>query len=392
MTDSNHKVPSGPERLLQEQAAIARFGDHAFRTNDLQSLLQEAAILAARGLRAEKAKVLELLPDHQAFVVRAGCGWEPEVVGKAIIGAELRSPAGFALQSGQPVISEDLGRETRFEIPELLCRHDIKSAANVIIGGRDTPFGVLEVDSTEPRRFDAEDLNFLCGYANLLAAAIERLQAEEAFKTAVKELESATAERALLLRELQHRVKNNLQTVTSIVHLQQALAGSPEVRTSLETVADRLRAMSLLHNQLYILDRMQALDLNAYLQELCQYLVRKVRDNTDSIELDTQLDKMTVAVDTGLPIGLIANEFIANSLQHAFPDRGGVIVVTLRSVDSRTGELVLADDGIGHAPSGDMARRSGLGLRLMQRLADQIDAKLEWRRSKGTEARLTFPR
>ncbi|WP_119458521.1 histidine kinase dimerization/phosphoacceptor domain -containing protein [Rhodospirillaceae bacterium SYSU D60014] len=392
MTDADRNTSSGPDIVPQEQATIASFGDHALRTEDLQSLLQEAAVLAARCLRTEKAEILELLPDHQGLLVRAGCGWEPEVVGKAIIGVGLKSPAGFALQSGQPVISECLSREARFEIPALLDGHGIKSAANVIIGGRDTPFGVLEVDSNETRNFTDNDVDVLRGYANLLAAAIERLRSIGALKAAAEELQAATAEKALLLRELQHRVKNNLQTVTSVVHLQQALADSPEVRASLETVANRLRAMSLLHSQLYALHRTNTIELDAYLRELCENLLRTAGDNAEHIKLDMRLDRMIIAVDTGLPLGLIVNEFIANSLKHAFTDRRGTIIVTLKSAGDQAGELVLADDGIGQPRSGDLKKGSGLGLRLMQRLADQIDGTLEWRLDRGTEARVAFRR
>lgn len=390
MTDTSRNTPTRLDIVPQEQAAIARFGDHAFRTEDLGSLLQEAVVLAAGCLRTEKAEILELLPDRRDLLLRAGCGWEPELVGKAIIGAGLRSPAGFALQSGQPVVSECLAREARFEIPELLDRHGIKSVASVIIAGCDGPFGVLEVDDDKTRKFTDNDVNLLQGYANLLAAAIERLRSTGALKAAAEELQAAAAEKALLLRELQHRVKNNLQTITSVVHLQQALADGPTVRASLETVSNRLRAMSLLHSQLYAFDRTNALELDAYLRDLCENLLRTAAPDADGIKLDMQFDRMIVGVDTGLPLGLIANEFVTNSLKHAFPDRRGTIVVRLRNLGDRTGELVLADNGSGQLPSGD--RKKGLGLRLMQRLVDQIDGTLEWRRTQGTEARMTFPR
>ncbi|HEX2459389.1 MAG TPA: GAF domain-containing protein, partial [Vicinamibacterales bacterium] len=160
---------------LRQQAAIAEFGKHALRTHDLDAILQQACKLAADGLGIQQAKVLELLPYDRGLLVRAGVGWGPEVVGKAIIGADGGSPAGYALRTGEAVISEDLSRESRFKIPPVLQQHGIKSAINVLIQGDRQPFGVLEVDSRRLYRFTRGDADFLQSCANRVASAIDRL-------------------------------------------------------------------------------------------------------------------------------------------------------------------------------------------------------------------------
>jgi len=163
------------QSVQQQQAALAEFGIEAFRTDDLDALLTKAALLAGQGLGVKRAKVLELLPSGDQLLIRAGVGWEPDVVGHATIDADRASPAGYALLTGEPVTSEDLQNDKRFRCPEVLRRHGIRSAVNVIIRGNDGPFGVLEVDSQQTRRFTDDDANFLQSYANLLAAAIDRL-------------------------------------------------------------------------------------------------------------------------------------------------------------------------------------------------------------------------
>ena len=160
----------------QKAAALAEFGIEAFRTDDLDALLTRAAALAGQGLGVKRAKVLELLPSGDKLLIRAGVGWEPDVVGHATIDADRASPAGYALLTGEPVTSEDLENDERFRCPEVLRRHGIRSAVNVIIRGNNGPFGVLEVDSQQTRRFTEDDANFLQSYANLLAAAIDRLR------------------------------------------------------------------------------------------------------------------------------------------------------------------------------------------------------------------------
>ena len=149
-------------RLQQQKAALAGFGIEAFRAGDLDALLTKAAALAGEGLGVKRAKVLELLPPGDKLLVRAGVGWEPDVVGHATIDADRASPAGYALLTGEPVASEDLENDGRFRCPEVLRRHGIRSAVNVIIRGDDGPFGVLEVDSRRARRFTADDSADTC--------------------------------------------------------------------------------------------------------------------------------------------------------------------------------------------------------------------------------------
>jgi GAF domain-containing protein len=131
-----------------------------------QQILQQATELCARGLQCSYAKALEYLPDEKRLIVRAGVGWPVGTVDHVSLGANVESPAGFAFQTGQSVISNHLQKETRFRTPKLLVEHGIKRAINVLIrrgGEGDTPFGVLEADSPDPGQFDDADADFLAG-------------------------------------------------------------------------------------------------------------------------------------------------------------------------------------------------------------------------------------
>ena len=132
---------------IRQQEILAELGVGALQGPGFEQLLADTARLTAEGLRTEFCKVLEYIPAKTSFLVRAGVGWEPGVVGVASIGADLASPAGFALKTGRPVISNHLEIEERFRTPELLVRHGIHRAMNVILQGDGRPFGVLEVDS-----------------------------------------------------------------------------------------------------------------------------------------------------------------------------------------------------------------------------------------------------
>ena len=198
----------------------------ALKGTPFPELLDHTAQVTAEGLRADFSKVLEYLPAEGCLVVRAGVGWPPGVVGVATVGADLASPAGFALRTGKPVISNHLENEERFRTPELLVENGIHRAMNVILQGDQQPYGVLEVDSRNEGEFEEHDIAFLQGAANLVGMAIERQRIE-------RNLRAAVEQRDVLVQEIEHRVKNSLQLVISMLHLQASSVADESVRRQL---------------------------------------------------------------------------------------------------------------------------------------------------------------
>lgn len=379
---------SGPNahilQLQQQKAALAQFGAEAFRADDLDALLTNAAALAGEGLGVERAKVMEMLPSGDALLIRAGIGWKTGVVGSTTVDADLGSPAGYALRTGMPVVSEDLEADPRFRCPEVLRRHAVKSAINVIISGNDGPFGVLEVDSQQMRRFTDDDVNFLQGYANLLAAAIDRLRTHRL-------LVETAHKKEVLLHELQHRVKNSLQVIASLISLQRRKATDPKVRQHLDVIVSRMEALRVMYNMLYLVDHHGEVDFGAYLKELCGSLLEFQLAERQSVRLDISCELLQVNLDRSIPLGLFTSEFVVNSLKHAFPDgRDGTLTVRLEAVSQQRARLLLADDGAG-IPAAIPVDGRGSGLRLMEQLARQAEASLTWARTAGTRAELVFP-
>ena len=166
------------QELLRQQTTLARFGELALRSDDLDEILTEACRLAGEALGTDLAKVVELQEDGQTLLVRAGVGWKPGVVGVATIKATDDTSEGLALKTGEPMISPDIATETRFKYPPFLTENGVRAVANVlIIGGKGKPpFGILQVDSRTPRQFTENDTAFLRSYANLLAATVDRLR------------------------------------------------------------------------------------------------------------------------------------------------------------------------------------------------------------------------
>ncbi len=165
-------------KRLRLETALARFGELALRSDDLDEILTEACRLVGEALGTDLAKVMALEENGETLFVRAGVGWKPGVVGEVRLKVADNTSEGLALKTGEPMISADISRETRFKYPAFLTDNGVKAVANVIIiGGKDRPpFGILQIDSRKPRQFNDEDIAFLRGYANLLAAAVDRIR------------------------------------------------------------------------------------------------------------------------------------------------------------------------------------------------------------------------
>ena len=372
---------NGEKRLLQQRGKLAEFGLLAVEGADLDELLQQAAAEAARSLDVSYVKVLQYLPEEKRLLVCAGVGWGEGVVGEACIGADIESPAGYALQTGQPVIANDLDREERFRIPALLRDHGVRSAVNVIIKTKATIFGVLEADSRQPRTFTQDDVKFLQGYATLLAFAIEQAR--------LSELNAQLAgQHEVLLRELQHRVKNNNQSLLSLIHLQLANVTNIEARDHLQKIEHRIRALSFVNAQLQGGVQANVLDLGQYLLAIIGNLFNFQNDGEVRVKLVTQIHQVQVSTDRAQAIGLILNEFLTNSFKYAFGDAGGSFSLTLTDEGGRA-KLVMMDDG----PGMPEAATPGLGLKLIDILTRQIEGEARWDApgDVGTRLTLEFP-
>jgi len=198
----------GYVELLRQQTTLARFGELALRSDDLEEILTEACRLAGEALGTDLAKVVELQTDGKTLVVRAGVGWKPGVIGVATITAEHDTSEGHALRTGEPMISPDIATETRFRYSPFLIDNGVRAVANVlIIGGHGRPpFGILQIDSRTPRQFTEGDTLFLRSYANLLAAAVDRLRVRHALEETVAErTRELTEANAKLQAEAQER-------------------------------------------------------------------------------------------------------------------------------------------------------------------------------------------
>jgi len=372
---------------LRQQELVSDFGLFCLRQHDVPALLEEASRACAEGLRSDLCKVLEHCPSSNDFLTVAGVGWHPGVVGHARLGPDDQSPAGYAMETGQPVISNELATEDRFRTPRLLIEHGVRSAANVLIKGDQTTFGVLEVDSTHLGNFNDADSSFLQAFANLLGVAIERQRLEEELHRKELTLQQALEHERVLSLEVHHRVKNSLALVASLLAMQHRASRNTEVQRALEAAETRIHAIAEAHDQLARHKQAVTVPLDAFVRDLCQRLAAA----NPLHHLACDAIGVSVSADRAIALGLLINELVTNSLKHAYPQASGEVRVAVREVAAGRYMLEVRDNGIGIQPD-DVQDRKGLGTKVIATIAKQLGGTVTWRHGQpGTHVALEFP-
>jgi two-component sensor histidine kinase len=225
----------------------------------------------------------------------------------------------------------------------------------------------------------------ITGFLGIAVDISERKQREQ-------EVQAALREKETLLKEVYHRVKNNLQVVMSLFNLQlRALPDGP-ARESLLEGAARVRAMALVHEKLYQSANLSSIQLGSYVGDLCQQLAAAAAAKPRGIALALELDRVDAGPELAVPLGLLLNELVSNSLKHGFSaGRGGTIHVALRHESPQRARLEVWDDGAGFAEgSTEEGTTRSLGLRLVRTLSRQIDGELTLENRGGAYASLSF--
>jgi two-component sensor histidine kinase len=372
------------QQRIRQQEILAELGVTALQGASFDKLLNDTARLTAEGLHAEFCKVLEHVPSENRLLVRAGIGWGEGVVGVATVGADLASPAGFALRTGKPVISNHLENEERFRTPELLLQHGIRRAMNVILQGDGRPYGVLEVDSRSEDEFVEHDLAFLQGAANILGMAIERERHERSLKAAL-------ARHQFLLTEMSHRVKNSLTIVSSMLRLQASDVGDTTLTQHLNEASNRITAVAKAHDRLYHGSNLEQMDIGSYIETVCEDLDASV--SRYDIRTDAQ-HGIEISTDRAISTALIVNEMITNAAKYAYQGRaGGKIWVSVAPVDDGHFSISVRDEGAGLPADFDLRKAKGLGMRIISAFSKQLNATVTLRaHNPGTEFIVTIPR
>jgi two-component system CheB/CheR fusion protein len=337
----------------RRQSVIAELGLRALADSDLQAVMDEAARCVIETLDVEYCKIMRRLPDGSMLRLQAGIGWRAGLVGQAIVPAEGNSQAAFTLRSNRPVIVANLREDTRFEAPPLLVEHGVVSGMSVVIQGEGQPYGVLGAYTTRPRKFTADDINFLQSIANILTSALhrERLQ-EEAVRIQLQRKERL-ASIGILAAGIAHEMNNPLNVILMDTEYVASLLNpqtidTHEMATHLQDILhETQRCGSIVRNLLRFAreepTQKAPHDLNEVVERAVSLAAHYL--STDQVTIHCHLAGDLSRVDLN-PTEI--EQVIANLLQNAIVAAGTGVVVHIRTEVGPEGiRLIVQDNGPG---------------------------------------------
>jgi len=357
------------ETLRRQLAAFAQFTSRSLGENDLESLMTEGCLRGRAGLGMSHAKLLEYLPATDRMLLRAGVGWKPGYVGQYQVTPDLDSPIGYAYALSEPVGVSDYQAETKWQFPSILKEHGCVASLNVPVRTDAGAFGVLEVDHIDSRPFTPDDISFLSGLGNTIAKAIE-------LRRALQSLEAALEEKQLLVREMNHRIKNNLALVSAILSLHGRASNQPGLREELSIAVARINNLALVHDRLQLFtSSVTRIEAATHFRELCEML-RSLLPSGISL---TPRCSGGIAGDAVEALTLIANELVTNAAKYAFAGRGHGKIILGYAEEGAGWRLWVEDDGKGMPAKSTQSK--GFGGQLVETLASRINADIAYSKS-----------
>jgi two-component sensor histidine kinase len=288
------------------------------------------------------------------------------------------APFSAILIDGGPLFAEDY--------VTFLPQHaplGVASLASVPLYSRDTIIGALNVGSTIRHTFSQTEKALLVAIGNEAGTVIAKLQADASVRAALKEKET-------LLKEIHHRVKNNMQVVSSLMSLQADRATNAEAQAVLTASQSQIRSMALIHEKLYSSGTLSEIEFADYVGSLIKELLQMYHVAPDAVTITTDIEDVRFGVDIAMPCALILNELVSNCLKYAFPDGGvGEVIVGMQYADG-TYTLTVADNGVGFPADVDFRATGSLGMQLVTALVDQIDGTIDMNGENGTSFVISF--
>ena len=280
-----------------------------------------------------------------------------------------------ALETSNNIAAEDASSnpDTMEFRDSYIKPNGIISMLNVPIWIQKEMVGVLCMEQTKnSKAWTFEEQDFAASISYILSLSLESSKKDKAQKQIIKSLE----EKDVLLREIHHRVKNNMQIISSLLSLQSTNITNPEMKDIFNQSQNRVKSMAMIHEQLYHTDDLARIDFKSYVNELIKGLFQIYSSNQKQIEWVVNVEDVKLDIETAIPCGLIINELVSNSLKHAFINRTNGKICFDMMRDSNIINFKVSDNGIGIPDNFQLENTSTLGLNLVKTLVNQLDGKL----------------
>jgi two-component system, sensor histidine kinase PdtaS len=368
---------SAEQSLRRQLTAFAQFTTRSLGERNIDALMLDACLRARAGLGMTHAKLLEYVPERDRLLLRSGVGWKEGYVGQYEAPTDVNTPIGHAFVLSEPVAVSDYSRQVTSDYPMILKEHGCVASLNVPLRTESSMFGVLEVDHVSARPFSDDDVNFLTGLGNTIARAVE-------LQRALQAAEAAVDQKQLLIREMNHRIKNNLSLVSAILQLQSRQSPEQDVRDALLSAVTRINNMALVHDRIQLFSSsVTTIKAATHFQDLCDMLRSLLPQGVALLSRCSG----SIAGDNVEALTLIANELITNAAKHAFKGRqSGEITLGYREQGAGW-RLWVHDDGAG-LPEGSFGASSSFGRLLVESLAARLNAEIIYTTDRGTKVEI----
>lgn len=256
--------------------------------------------------------------------------------------------------------------------------------------------GELNFAFTDSGKIEKSTIDTILEISNQVAVAIVQLSLEEKLKQHADDLQNSLKEKEVLLKEIHHRVKNNLQIITSLLYLQSLKIDDNETQSIFKDSQNRVKSLALVHEKLYQSKDLARIDFSDYLKNLTNFIFTTYKTNIANLNIEYELDEVYLSVEISVPLGLIINELLSNSLKYAFAglefdeSNQHKITLSLKNLTNCNYLLSVSDNGKGLPDHFNIEETESLGLKLVTSLVQQIDGKLEIHPKNNTEFNITF--
>jgi two-component sensor histidine kinase len=394
----NARLFQSEREQRQLAQALQKAADAVSSSLDLDQVLDRILEQVAQVVEGDAANVM-LLRDGIARVVRwwgyDRLGVEKYIAKLSLYVVEYPTLTQMAF-TGQPLAVQD----TRAD-PTWVPREGfewLRSMVSAPIQVAGETIGFLNVDRQSTSQSAMADARRLEAFAHHAAIALDHAwlyeQAQKEIserQRAEKRLQASLQEKEILVKEIHHRVKNNLQVISSLLYLQSKQVVEPETLAMFIDSQNRVRSMALVHEQLYQTEDLTRVNMAEYVRRLSSFLFRSYGLSADRIRLRIDVAEMPLGVNVAVPCGMIINELLSNTLKHAFPgSRRGAIYIGFSTSSKDRYTLIVWDNGIGLPAELDFRQTRSLGLQLVNTLVEQLDGTIELDTSGGTRFQILF--
>jgi len=400
LADEVQKHEQAEALLLQRNRELLALQSAAAATSsslDLSFLLDTVTWEMMNLLQSSGCIIFEL--DQEGSQIVGVADYEASL-GSGAAHIEPQPLSDYPLRQG--VLNERYAAQVSFTTADVaerafMARRDAKSQLLLPMVFQDRVVGLVIVTQNDRERiFSDREISLGQLLANQAAIAVENARLYERAHQEIVERAHAEAtikaslkEKEILLQEIHHRVKNNLQVISSLLNLQSQGIQDEKTLEVFQESQNRIRSMALIHEKLYRSSDLARVDFAEYIRNLSSFLIRSYRSRT--VQLDLQASDIYLSIDNAVPCGLIINELISNALKHAFVDgREGEIGVMMQQLVDQRIRLIVRDNGVGLPTDVDYMNTGSLGLQLVTMLVQQLDGTVEMRNNNGAEFEITF--